>query len=335
MARNNSYILLTGGAGYIGSHVALQFTKYTQKKLIILDNLSSGHKTLINKKSKFLKADINNKALMKSIFSKYRIDTVIHLAAKSISKNSFLEKNKFIRTNYLATKKLCKLCLEFNVKYFIFTSSASVYGNKKGAISENSKTLPLTPYGISKLKAEKEIVKLFNKKIKFAILRLFNVAGADYKNNIGLITNNDSIFKNFSKKFLNKYVSLNVYGKNYKKSNDGTTVRDYINVIDVAKIILNVKKFLEKNNKSITINCGSGEKTSVLDLIKIFKKITKKNYKINFNKKRKGDIEISIAKIKKLKKILKFYPTNKNSKTELIAKSSLLWEKKLIQKTFL
>ena len=231
-------------------------------------------------------------------------------------------------TNAKSTKKICKLCIKYSVKNLIFSSSAAVYGNRSGAISENSKKKPISPYGLSKLNAEKEIKNICKNKINYAILRFFNVAGADYKNNLGLIKNNGSIFKNFSKSFLNKNNKIKIYGNNYKNSFDGTAIRDYINVLDISAIVLKSLTLLKKNKKSFILNCGSGTKTSILELVNTFKKISNTNCELNYLDKRKGDIEISIAKIYKLKKILKFDPIKSKSKLTQLVKASLAWEKK-------
>ena len=320
-------ILITGGAGYIGSHVIELLVKEKTNKVIILDNLSTGYKTLINKKSKFYKGDINNKKLINKLINKFNIDTIIHLAAFLNVSEAEKNKKKYYKNNVTGTKNLLLSCQNTTVKNIIFSSSCSVYGNVKGSVSENKKSNPQGYYALTKYKGE-ELIKKYASKFNynFGILRYFNVAGARPSGKIGEIeTSHGHLIKNIAIQSMNKKSKLNIYGNNYN-TKDGTCVRDYIHVTDLADIHIKGIKYLKENKKSFILNCGYGKGYSVLQIANKFKKI-KKNTQINFMNKRPGDIAQIYSNTKKFKKLLKWKP--RHNDINKIIKSAINWEKKL------
>ena len=320
-------ILITGGAGYIGSHVIELLVKEKTNKVIILDNLSTGYKTLINKKSKFYKGDINNKKLINKLINKFNIDTIIHLAAFLNVREAEKNKKKYYKNNVTGTKNLLLSCQNTTVKNIIFSSSCSVYGNVKGSVSENKKSNPQGYYALTKYKGE-ELIKKYASKFNynFGILRYFNVAGASPSGKIGEIeTSHGHLIKNIAIQSMNKKSKLNIYGNNYN-TKDGTCVRDYIHVTDLADIHIKGIKYLKENKKSFILNCGYGKGYSVLQIANKFKKI-KKNTQINFMNKRPGDIAQVYSNTKKFKKLLKWKP--RHNDINKIIKSAINWEKKL------
>jgi len=320
-------ILITGGAGYIGSHVIELLVKEKTNKVIILDNLSTGYKTLINKKSKFYKGDINNKKLINKLINKFNIDTIIHLAAFLNVSEAEKNKKKYYKNNVTGTKNLLLSCQNTTVKNIIFSSSCSVYGNVKGSVSENKKSNPQGYYALTKYKGE-ELIKKYASKFNynFGILRYFNVAGASPSGKIGEIeTSHGHLIKNIAIQSMNKKSKLNIYGNNYN-TKDGTCVRDYIHVTDLADIHIKGIKYLKENKKSFILNCGYGKGYSVLQIANKFKKI-KKNTQINFMNKRPGDIAQVYSNTKKFKKLLKWKP--RHNDINKIIKSAINWEKKL------
>tara|TARA_B100000029_G_scaffold496998_1_gene564066 strand:+ start:837 stop:1817 length:981 start_codon:yes stop_codon:yes gene_type:complete len=324
-----SQILVTGGAGYIGSHVVEQLVK-KKTKIIILDNLVTGFKKLINKRAKFIKGDIKNKKIVNKILKKHNIETIVHFAAYLNVSEAEKSKKKYFKNNIVGTENLIKACQNTNVKNIIFSSSCSVYGNVKGAVSENKKPNPMGYYAYTKYKGE-NIIKKNSKKYnyKYVILRYFNVAGASPSNKIGQIEkSHGQLFKNISIQALKKNPVVNVYGYDYK-TKDGTCIRDYIHVSDLADIHIKVIELLKKNKKSLILNCGYGKGYSVKDIVNIFKKI-RKNCLVNFQDRRPGDIAQVYANNKKFKKILKWKPKYNNIKK--ILQSSIKWEKKLTNK---
>lgn len=319
-------ILVTGGAGYIGSHIVELLIK-TKSNIIIIDNLVTGHKKLLNKKAKFIKVDIKNKTLITKIINDYEISSIIHLAGSLNVSEAEKNKKKYYKNNVEGTLNLVKACKNSFVKNIIFSSSCSVYGNVKGSVNEKMKPNPQSYYALTKYKAE-EIIKKFSKKYnyKYGILRYFNVAGASPSGKIGEIeTSHGHLIKNIAIQSLKKKPVINIYGNDYK-TKDGTCIRDYIHVSDLATIHIMALKYINKNSKSLILNCGYGKPYSVLDIANIFK-IKKKNTQIRFKKRRPGDIAEVYSNTKKINKILKLKVKYDN--LENILDSAYKWEKKI------
>jgi len=319
-------ILVTGGAGYIGSHIVEQLVKKSFLNIFIVDDLSTGHKRLISKKANFIKANINKTQLIKKIILKNKIDTIIHLAAKTIVTESEKKPKLYYNVNVLGTRSLLNAAKNSLVKNFLFSSTAAVYGSKIRFVNENSRTLPDSVYGKTKLQAENLVKKEFKK--NYIILRYFNVVGASPSKKIGLINKYGQLFKNFAVEILKKEPKLNVYGNDYNTA-DGTCVRDFIHVSDLADIHLKVLFKVSKNNKSIILNCGYGKGFSVLEVVNNFKKFSKNKVLVKFEKRRKAEIVESVANVIKLKKYLKWRPKFFN--LSRMIKNSIDWEKKLIK----
>ena len=201
----NQNILVTGGAGYIGSHIVELLVK-TKANIIVLDNLITGHKKLINKKAIFIKEDILNKTALTQIINDYKINSIIHLAGSLNISEAEKNKNKYYRNNVGGTLNLVNSCKNSNVNNIIFSSSCSIYGNVKGSVSEKKKPNPQGYYALTKFKAE-EIIKKFSKKYnyRYGILRYFNVAGASPSGKIGEIeTSHGHLIKNIAIQSLKK-----------------------------------------------------------------------------------------------------------------------------------
>jgi len=316
-------ILITGGAGYIGSHIVEQLVK-TNTNIIILDNLVTGYKKLINKKAKFIIGDIKNKTKLSKVINDYQIDSIIHLAAYLNISEAEKDKKKYYENNIRGTLNLVHACKKTNVRNIIFSSSCSIYGNCKGSVSEKKKPNPQSYYAYTKYKGE-EIIKKFAKKYnyQFGILRYFNVAGASSSGKIGEINKSyDHLIKNIAVQSLKQKPSISIYGNDYK-TKDGTCIRDYMHVSDLSNIHIETLKYINTRSKSLTLNCGYGKGYSVLDIIKILKKIKKKLI-INYKPRRSGDIAQVYAYTKKFQKILKWKPKFNNIKK--IIKSAIKWE---------
>ncbi len=322
-------ILITGGAGYIGSHIA-ELLLNKNNNIFIIDNLARGSKKLLNKRVFFIKQNIVNYEKVKKILIQNKIDSIIHLAALTDVQDSEKNKLKYFKNNILGTQKLIEATEDSYVKNIIYSSSAGIYGNSKSPVNENSKIKPINNYALTKLKGE-EIIKKYSKKFKynFCILRYFNVCGASPSGKIGIINNkNKSLFKIIASQALKKNPMVNIFGNNFK-TKDGTCIRDYIHVSDLASIHNLMLKYINKKNKSYTLNCGYGKGYSVLEVIKKFEKIIKKKIKIKIKKKRKGEIIVSYSNISKLQKLIKWNPKFNN--LNKMVKSSFAWEKKLLK----
>jgi UDP-glucose 4-epimerase len=322
MKKSNN-ILITGGAGYIGSHIVEQLVK-TNSNVIILDNLCTGYKKLINKKAKFIKGDIKNKTKLTKIINDYKVDSIIHLAAYLNVSDAENDKRNYYNNNVKGTLNLVNACKKSNVRSIIFSSSCSIYGNCKGSVSEKKKPNPQGYYAYTKYKGE-EIIKKFAKKYnyQFGILRYFNIAGASSSGKIGEINKSHGhLIKNIAIQSLKKKPSISIYGNNYK-TKDGTCIRDYMHVSDLTDIHIKTLKYIKTKSKSLTLNCGYGKGYSVLEIIKILKKIKKKLI-INYLPKRSGDVEQVYADTKKFQEILKWKPKHNN--INKIIKSAIKWE---------
>jgi UDP-glucose 4-epimerase len=319
-------ILVTGGAGYIGSHIVELLVK-TKANIIIVDNLVTGHKKLLNKKAIFINEDIRNKIKITQIINDYEIYSIIHLAGSLNVSEAEKNKKKYYKNNVEGTLNLINSCKYTSVKNIIFSSSCAIYGNVKGAVNEKKKPNPQGYYALTKYKAE-EIIKKFSKKYnyKYGILRYFNVAGASPSGKIGEIeTSHGHLIKNIAIQSLKKKPVISIYGNNYK-TKDGTCVRDYVHVSDLANVHIKALKYINKNSKSLILNCGYGKPYSVLDIANVLKK-KNKNTQIIYKNRRPGDIAKVYSNTKKSNKILKLKPKYDN--LEYILDSAQKWEKKI------
>ena len=326
MKNTNLNVLITGGAGYIGSHVS-ELLINKNWKVFIYDNLVTGYEKLINKKAKFIKGDIKDFKKLSQTIKDYNIISVIHLAAYLNISEAEKKKRKYFVNNVGGTINLVNACKNSSVKIIIFSSSCSVYGNTKGSIGENHKLNPKSVYAQTKLESEK-VLKKFSKKFKYkyGILRYFNVAGASDSGKIGEIERSHGhLFKNLAIQSLKLKPLVNIYGKNYRTI-DGTCVRDYIHVSDLAEIHIKLLKKIKKNNRSVLLNCGYGKGYSVEEIVKIFQKI-KKNVKVIYKARRNGDVAQIYSNPKKIKKYLDWEPKYNN--INKILTSAINWEKKL------
>lgn len=319
-------ILVTGGAGYIGSKFALDLVE-KKFQVVVVDNLSTGNKKLVPKQCKFFNIDILDENRLKKIFQKYKFDAVFHFAASLSVPESQLKPKKYYLNNVVGTQNLVKLICAFKIKYLIFSSTCAVYGGKnKGAINEKSSFLPESNYGITKLASEvliKNYAKEFN--FKYAILRYFNVVGADKNLKTGQLKS-QSLFKNLSKTCLNRSPKINLFGNDFI-TKDGSAMRDYIDVNDLSDLHYEAYKKL-KNKNSFTINCGYGKPYSVKQIIKNFEIVSKKKVKIIYKKRRPGDVEQIYSNTKFLKETFPKWKRKYNLIDSI--KLALSWEKKIV-----
>ena len=319
-------ILITGGAGYIGRQIINLIDK-KKFNIVVVDNLNTTKKNYLPKNIKVEKINILNKKKLEKLFSIYNFDGVIHLAAKCVVSESQKYPDIYYETNIIGTKNIIRYSKKFKVKHFIFSSSCSIYGNSDGIVKENNKKKPVSYYGKTKLIGENLIKRSFkNTKIKFVILRYFNVVGADLKNKIGEIGDKDRLFNNISKKIINKNFKINIYGNDYK-TKDGTCIRDYMHVYDLAKIHLICLKKFKHIKKSLELNCSYGKGYSVLDIVKSFEKIAKRKINLIYKERRNGDTEKVIASNKKLNQFIKWKP--KYNKLDSMVSTTFLWNKYL------
>ena len=319
-------ILITGGAGYIGSHIA-EVLILKKKKIFIVDNLSTGFKKLLNKQSHFTNLNILNTSKLKKIIVEKKIDSIIHLAASLSIAEGEKHPKLYYKNNVLGTKSLLKACKNSLVKNFIFSSTAAVYKEGKKIVSEKSMVDPKSVYGKTKLLAEKQIILNCKKmKINYGILRYFNVCGASSSRKIGIISKGDHLFKNISVAVMKKKPLIKIYGNDYDTP-DGTAIRDFIHVSDLASVHYQVLEIIAKTGKSKVINCGYNRGLSVKQVVDEFRSQIKKPIKVIFQSRRPGDMEILIANNNYLKKLINWKP--KYNKLAVIVKSCISWEKRI------
>ena len=325
-------VLITGGAGYIGSHVAHRLLDLNHK-VFIIDDLSTGYELLIPKNAEFEKCNINNKEKVESIIKKNNFDAIMHFAGFIKVEESVRFPEKYFENNTENSKKIFDVCIENNLSNIIFSSTAAIYGNnnKQTLISEDSEINPLNPYGESKFKTEEYLLKQKNK-LNFIILRYFNVAGADPQLRSGLISKDVThLIKVASEAAIGKREKIIIYGNDYN-TNDGTAIRDYIHVSDLADIHIKSLSFLLEKKQSKIFNCGYGKGYSVKKVLDTFNKISKQKINIEYGPRRKGDAEISVANIDKIKQTIDWTP--KYNKLDFIIKTSIDWEIKLKNENF-
>jgi UDP-glucose 4-epimerase len=318
-------LLITGGCGYIGSQLTFDFQKFQKDyNIFVVDNLSNGKKELISKKVFFYKINLLNEKKIRIFIKKNKIDTIIHLAGHTNARESMINKKKYIKNNYLATKKLLIACRGI-IKNFIFSSSCAVYKPlKNGIVSEISETLPLSIYGKTKLKSEKIIIRESLKyNYNYLILRFFNVAGCDSKSRTGFIKN-DHLINTLVKNFFYNKNKIKIFGKNYLTP-DGTTIKDYIYIEDLTRCIIKLNNLINKTNKSYILNIGYGKGFSVKKIVQNFAKISGRRIKITYTSPKPGDVSKMIADTKKLNKLLSFKA--KKKVMDLIIESSLKWSR--------
>ena len=322
-------ILLTGGAGYIGSHVTNLLIDQGYN-VTIIDSLITGNKTLINPKAKFINCDIADTKYISEVLINNQFDIVMHFAGLIRVDESVNEPEKYNEFNFEKAKIFLNNCFENGLKKVIFSSTASVYGNPiQDNVSENDELNPLNPYAETKLKLENFLInKSKSEDISYIILRYFNVAGADEKLRSGLISKHSThLIKIASEVAVGKRNEIIINGDDYD-TKDGTAIRDYIHVSDLADIHLVSAKFLLDKNQSNIFNCGYGNGYSVKEVIDTYNKILNKKIKSKIGPRRPGDSKMVVADPNKFNKTLNWKPKFNN--LEYILKTAYEWEKKLI-----
>jgi UDP-glucose 4-epimerase len=285
-------ILITGGAGYIGSVVTESLAK--NNTVVILDDLSTGKKQLVNSNAAFVNGSILDKKLLSNIFSKYRFDIVIHLAAKTVVPESVLKPKIYMRVNVDGTSNILACMRKYGCGKIIFSSSAAVYGEPKSIpIKESALKKPCNPYGASKLQAEHLII---NNHLKYCILRFFNVAGASHSLKYGMMKDKPTLLVAAVNKMLISGKHPIVFGNKYK-TKDGTCVRDYIHVEDLSLACKLCIKYLQKHSTGI-FNLGSNTGNSVLEVVKLACEINGVALQYDIKPNRPGDPSILLASSK-------------------------------------
>ncbi len=326
----NKKILITGGAGYIGSAVAHFFID-KGFSVTVVDNLITGNKSLVPKKANLVISDIDDIKKISNLLIKNKFDLVMHFAGLIRVDESVLYPEKYNFFNFNKAKIFFDTCFKYKLYNIILSSTASVYGNLyKQSIAENAKLKPINPYAKSKLNLEKFLIKKSKQlPINYIILRYFNVAGAEKKMRTGLISKfSTHLIKIACEVAVGKKKELIINGDDYN-TKDGTTIRDYIHVSDLAEIHYLSYKDLLKNKRSNIFNCGYGAGYSVKQVINCLNLIIKKKIPVKVGSRRVSDSKYLVANSKKFTDFFLWKP--KYNDLSLIISSSLKWEKKLLK----
>jgi len=325
-------ILVTGGAGYIGSHVVQQL-HHKNRNVVILDNLSTGFKQAALD-NELIIGDTGDKELVNQILNTHNITAVMHFAAHTIVPESVSDPLKYYGNNTCCTRNLLECCTANNVKHVIFSSTAAVYGiPDEGLASEDSPLKPINPYGTSKLMSEWMLRDLSTATdLNHVVLRYFNVAGSDPQGRIGQSTRKATLLTKVAcEAALGIRDHVAIFGTDYPTV-DGTGVRDYIHVEDLANAHLMALDYLEQGGESNTFNCGYGHGYSVREVLDMVATVNNKPLNIKELPRRAGDPPQLIADASRIRNTLGWQPQHDD--LEQIVQTSLNWERKLHQSDF-
>lgn len=320
-------ILLTGGAGYIGSHVILDLLE-AGKRVVVVDNLSTGRAYLIPLGVDFYRGDFSDTQLLDKIFSDHTISSVMHFAAFIDAAESIRKPVEYRHENTEKTKIFVEYCAGKDVQRFLFSSTAAVYGNPLDPIvKEDTLCAPLSPYGSSKLMAEQIIMETCARsQMRCGILRYFNVVGADAHGRAGqpndLATN---LFSTLCRVMLGQQRQFIVYGTDYDTP-DGSSIRDFIHVSDLAHAHSLLLDQLSNEQGPLVLNCGYGHGHSTLEVVRACEKVLGQPVPYVIGPRREGDIEQSVANVDALKAKLSWNPKHDNLHDMI--KSALDWERR-------
>jgi UDP-glucose 4-epimerase len=320
-------ILVTGGAGYIGSHVVLQL-RGRGEQVVVVDNLSTGFRQAVLE-TPLVVADVGDREQMLAVIRRHGIDTVMHFAAHTIVPESVRDPLKYYGNNTCATRSLLQVCSETSVRHIVFSSTAAVYGIPDGDYAdESTPTAPINPYGTSKLMSEWMLRDLSAATdLRYVALRYFNVAGSDPAGRIGQSTRAATLLvKVACEAAVGKRPHVSIFGTDYPTP-DGTGVRDYIHVEDLATAHLAALDYLRKNGQSAVLNCGYGHGYSVREVLSAVERISGKPLVIREEPRRAGDPPVLVARADRIRSLLGWQPKLDNLDT--IVRTSLGWEERL------
>jgi UDP-glucose 4-epimerase len=323
-------VLVTGGAGYIGSHTVHELIE-AGEDVVVLDNLSTGFRFLVPDNVPFVVGSTGDRELVTRTIREFGVDAIVHFAASIVVPDSVAHPLGYYRNNTLNTCNLLDVAIEQDVPRFIFSSTAAVYGNAEQVPArEDAPTMPISPYGTSKLMSE---IMLHDASkahgLRFVVLRYFNVAGADPKGRTGQSTPQAThLIKVACEAALGKRKGLTVFGTDYP-TRDGTCLRDYIHVSDLARAHSAALAYLRNGGASATFNCGYGRGASVLDVIESVKRVSGSDFPVRLAERRDGDPAALVADVARIHATLAWTPRFQDLDT--IVEHALAWERKLAE----
>jgi UDP-glucose 4-epimerase len=323
----NKTILVTGGAGYIGSHVVLQLVA-AGERVVVLDNLSTGFANAVIG-AELVTGDTGDPDLVGRILREHAVDAVMHFAAHTIVPESVADPLKYYRNNTCNTRNLLAACSEAGVRHFIFSSTAAVYGIPEDPLAdEQTRLAPINPYGTSKLMSEWMLRDLSAAgPMTHVALRYFNVAGSDPQGRIGQSTREATLLiKVACEAAVGKREQVAIFGTDYPTP-DGTGVRDYIHVADLADAHIRALEYLRAGGESATLNCGYGHGYSVREVLDTVSRVNGSPLTVNEQPRRAGDPPMLVARADRIRERLQWTP--RHDDLEFIVRTSLDWERKL------
>jgi UDP-glucose 4-epimerase len=324
---SNGSVLVTGGAGYIGSHVVRQLGEI-HEKVVILDNLGKGFRQAVTA-GELVVGEVGDQALVSRLLAEHQVDTVMHFAAHTIVPESVAQPLKYYGNNTCSTRALLQACLDNKVKNFVFSSTAAVYGMPdEGYANEESPTRPINAYGTSKLMTEWMLrdVAAVNP-LRYVALRYFNVAGSHPGGKIGQATPGATLLTKVAcEAMVGKRPHVSVFGSDYSTP-DGTGVRDYLHVEDLAAAHLNALDYLRNDGKSVTLNVGYGHGYSVREVLRMVETVGGRPLVIREEARRAGDPAYLVARADRIRAELGWRP--RYDDLNAIVTHSLAWERKL------
>jgi UDP-glucose 4-epimerase len=322
-------ILVTGGAGYIGSHVTLQLRERGER-VVVLDDLSRGFRQAVLD-TPLVTGQVGDRARVSALLKEHQVDTVMHFAASTIVPESVREPLKYYGNNTCATRTLLECCMAADVRYFVFSSTAAVYGiPASGVAAEETPTAPINPYGTSKLMSEWMLSSVAQASaLRYAALRYFNVAGADTGGRIGQATSNATLLvKVACEAAAGKRPQVEIFGTDYPTP-DGTGVRDYIHVEDLAAAHLDALGWLRRGGESTTLNVGYGHGYSVRQVLASVERVSGRALKVREAARRPGDPPTLIARADRIRSQLNWQP--RLDDLETIVRTAWNWEQRLLR----
>ena len=323
-------VLVTGGAGYIGSHMVLELLD-TGEDVLVLDNLSTGFRWAVPDEAKFVEGDIGDHNLVRRLLLRNPIDAIIHFAGSVVVPDSVADPLGYYLNNTCKSRSLIACAVETKVPHFIFSSTAAVYGMpEKNPVAEDARLEPISPYGSSKLMTEIMLRDTANAHdLRYVALRYFNVAGADQAGRSGQSTPHAThLIKVAVQAALGQRPYLEVYGTDYPTP-DGTCIRDYIHVSDLVRAHLAALEYLREGGASQVLNCGYGGGVSVLEVIEAVKRVSGSDFAVHHAPRRPGDPAALVAGADKIGKVIGWEPSLDD--LDLIVDSALAWERRLIE----
>jgi UDP-glucose 4-epimerase len=322
-------ILVTGGAGYIGSHMVHELVG-AGEKVVVLDNLATGFDWAVAEGVPLIIGDTGDQPLVSSLIAEHQIEAIIHFAASTVVPESVSEPLAYYRNNTVNSRALIETAVKGGVKHFIFSSTAAVYGNpERTPVAEDAPPMPMSPYGASKLMTERMLRDAgFAHGLGYVVLRYFNVAGADPKLRTGQSTRNAThLIKVATEAALGQRPKIDVFGTDFPTP-DGTGIRDYIHVSDLVRAHSDALRHLRAGGESLTLNCGYGHGFSVLEVIDTVKRVSGVDFRVDTAPRRPGDPAQVVAAADRARALLGWRPQLDDLTT--IVAHALAWQKKLV-----